>query len=68
MKSPKKAATLATRAYRALNRVCLGKATRVRFKSRGRGFSSLENKRNDTSLRFVLQPPEAGNAGFLLWR
>jgi hypothetical protein len=61
------AQTLATRAYRALNRVCLGKATRVRFKSRGRGFSSIENKRNDTSLRFVLQPPEAGNAGFLLW-
>ncbi|GHO76791.1 hypothetical protein KSD_45620 [Ktedonobacter sp. SOSP1-85] len=61
------AQTLATRAYRALNRVCLGKATRVRFKSRGRGFSSLENKRNDTSLRFVLQAPEAGNAGFLLW-
>ncbi|GHO76257.1 hypothetical protein KSD_40280 [Ktedonobacter sp. SOSP1-85] len=61
------AQTLATRAYRALNRVCLGKATRVRFKSRGRGFSSIENKRNDTSLRFVLQAPEAGNAGFLLW-
>ncbi|GHO71134.1 hypothetical protein KSC_100260 [Ktedonobacter sp. SOSP1-52] len=39
----------------------------MRFKSRGRGFSSIENKRNDTSLRFVLQPPEAGNAGFLLW-
>jgi hypothetical protein len=61
------AQTLATRAYRALNRVCLGKAKRVRFKSRGRGFSSIENKRNDTGLRFVLQPPEAGNAGFLLW-
>ncbi|EFH80089.1 putative transposase IS891/IS1136/IS1341 family [Ktedonobacter racemifer DSM 44963] len=61
------AQTLATRAYRALNRVCLGKAKRVRFKSRGRGFSSLENKRNDTSLRFVLQLPEEGNAGSLLW-
>ncbi|WP_338010110.1 transposase [Ktedonobacter racemifer] len=61
------AQTLATRAYRALNRVCLGKAKRVRFKSRGRGFSSLENKRNNTSLRFVLQPPEEGNAGNLLW-
>jgi hypothetical protein len=44
----------------------LGKAKRVRFKSRGCGFSSIENKRNDTSLRFVLQPPEAGNAGYLL--
>jgi hypothetical protein len=61
------AQTLATRAYRALNRVCLGKGKRVRFKSRGRGFSSIENKRNDTSLRFVLQPPEEGNAGYLLW-
>ncbi|GHO45712.1 hypothetical protein KSX_38750 [Ktedonospora formicarum] len=61
------AQTLATRAYRALNRVCLGHARRVRFKSRGRGFSSIENKRNDTGLRFVLQPPEKGNAGFLLW-
>ncbi|EFH90053.1 ISChy9, transposase orfB [Ktedonobacter racemifer DSM 44963] len=61
------AQTLATRAYRALNRVCLGQAKRVRFKSRGRGFSSIENKRNDTSLRFVLQSPEAGNAGYLLW-
>jgi hypothetical protein len=61
------AQTLATRAYRALNRVCLGKAKRVRFKSRGRGFSSIENKRNDTSLRFVLLPPEAGMAGFVLW-
>ncbi|EFH90113.1 putative transposase IS891/IS1136/IS1341 family [Ktedonobacter racemifer DSM 44963] len=61
------AQTLATRAYRALNRVCLGQARRVRFKSRGRGFSSIENKRNDTSLRFVLQPPEEGKAGYLLW-
>nr|WP_040443817.1 hypothetical protein [Ktedonobacter racemifer] len=61
------AQTLATRAYRALNRVCLGKGKRVRFKSRGCGFSSIENKRNDTSLRFVLQPPEEGNAGYLLW-
>ena len=57
------AQTLATRAYRALNRVCLGQAHRVRFKSRGRGLGSLENKRTDTGLRFVLQPPEEGNAG-----
>ncbi|SRR5579871_2194377 len=63
------AQTLATRAYRALNRVCLGQARRVRFKSRGRGLSSVENKRNDTGLRFVLeQPPEAGSAGYLLWQ
>ena len=62
------AQTLATRAYRALNRVCLGQARRVRFRSRSRGISSVENKRNDTGLRFVLQPPEEGNAGYLLWQ
>ena len=61
------AQTLATRAYRALNRVCVGKARRVRFKSRGRGLSSIENKRNDTGLRFVLQTPEEGHCGYLLW-
>jgi hypothetical protein len=62
------AQTLSTRAYRALNRVCVGKARRVRFKSRGRGLSSLENKRNDTGLRFVLQPHVNGRKlGFLLW-
>ncbi|HEX4208130.1 MAG TPA: hypothetical protein VHZ51_28790, partial [Ktedonobacteraceae bacterium] len=48
------AQTLASHAYHALNRVCLGQAKRVRFKSRGRGLSSIENKRNDTGLRFVL--------------
>jgi len=62
------AQTLATRAYRALNRVCVGEARRVRFKSRGRGLSSIENKRNDTGLRFVLQQPAAGNQGCLIWK
>jgi hypothetical protein len=62
------AQTLASRAYRALNRVCVGVARRVRFKSRGRGLSSIENKRNDTGLRFVLEPPEEGNQGYLLWK
>ena len=52
------AQTLASRAYRALNRVCLGQARRVRFRSRSRGVSSVENKRADTGLRFVLPPPE----------
>jgi hypothetical protein len=61
------AQTLATRAYQALNRVCTGQARRVRFKSRGRGLDSIENKRNDTGLRFVLQPAEEGNQGALLW-
>jgi hypothetical protein len=62
------AQTLATRAYQALNRVCLGKAKRVRFKSRGRGLASIENKRNDTGMRFVLQKPAEGNHGYLLWK
>src|SRR6266702_212179 len=62
------AQTLATRAFHALNRVCVGQARRVRFKSRGRGLSSIENKRNDTGLRFVLQKPEEGNRGWLLWK
>jgi hypothetical protein len=62
------AQTLATRAYDALNRVCVGEARRVRFKSRGRGLSSIENKRNDTGLRFVLQKPEEGNQGALIWK
>ena len=62
------AQTLATRAYRALNRVCVGEARRVRFKSRGRGLSSIENKRNDTGVRFVLQTPEEGSQGYLTWK
>src|SRR5215469_10130097 len=60
--------TLASRAYRALNRVCVGKAKRVRFKSKSRGLDSIENKRNDTGLRFVLEPGAAGcPQGYLLW-
>src|SRR5712691_11110624 len=62
------AQTLASRAYRALNLVCLGQARRVRFKSRARGLSSIENKRNDTGLRFVLAKPEEGHHGSLLWK
>jgi hypothetical protein len=62
------AQTLASRAYRALNRVCRGQAHRVRFRSRGRGLSSIENKRNDTGMRFALQSPEEGNRGYLIWK
>src|SRR5258708_4789260 len=62
------AQTLASRAYQALNRVCVGNARRVRFKSRGRGLSSIENKRNDTGLRFVLHKPEEGKQGYLIWK
>ncbi|MGZ6387595.1 MAG: transposase, partial [Ktedonobacteraceae bacterium] len=59
---------LATRAFQAANRVCLGQARKVRFKSSGRGLDSVEGKNNKQGLRFVLQPPEEGNQGFLLWQ
>jgi len=59
---------LATRAYQAANRVGLGQARQVRFKSRGRGLDSVEGKNNKQGLRFVLQTPEEGNQGFLLWQ
>jgi hypothetical protein len=61
------AQTLATRAYQAANRVCLGQARGVRFKSRGRGLDSVEGKTNKQGLRFVLQDPKEGNAGWLVW-
>jgi hypothetical protein len=59
---------LASRAYQAANRVCLGQAKKVRFKSRGRGLDSVEGKTNKQGLRFVLQAPEEGNAGWLIWQ
>jgi len=61
------AQTLATRAYQAANRVCRGLAKKVRFKSKGRGLDSVENKWKKSGLRFLLQPPEEGNHGWLLW-
>src|SRR5258706_15636862 len=62
------AQTLASRAYRALNRVCVGQARRVRFKSKSRGLDSIENKRKDTGMRFVLQTQNQGRPhGLLLW-
>jgi hypothetical protein len=61
------AQTLATRAYQAVNRVCLGEAKKVRFKSKGRGLDSVENKWEKSGLRFILQPPEEGNHGWLVW-
>jgi transposase len=60
------AQTLATRAYQAVNRVCTGRAKRVRFRSKGRGMDSLEGKRNDVGMRFVLDPT-TGDGGFLIW-
>jgi hypothetical protein len=53
------AQTLATRAYQAANRVCVGKAKRVRFRSQGRGIDSVEGNRNDVGMLVVLDP----NAG-----
>jgi transposase len=61
------AQTIATRAYRAANRVALGQAKKVRFKSKGRGLDSLEGKRTDTGIRFVLQSAEKGSPGWLVW-
>ena len=57
------AQTLATRAYRAVNQICLGKAKKVRFKSKGRGLDSVENKWEKSGLRFVLHPPKRGTRG-----
>jgi transposase len=57
---------LATRAYQAANRVCLGQAKKVRFKSRG--LDSIEGKTNKQGLRFVLQAPKEGHEGFLLFQ
>jgi transposase len=59
---------LATRAYQAANRVCLGQASTVRFKSTGRDLDSVEGKNNTQGLRFVLQSPEEGRAGWLVWQ
>jgi len=49
-------------------RVCLGQARHVRFRSRGRGLDSVEGKTNTQGLRFALQAPEEGNAGWLVWQ
>jgi hypothetical protein len=61
------AQTLATRAYHAVNQMCLGEAKKVRFRSKGRGLDSLENKWSKSGLRFLLQRPEEGNQGWLIW-
>jgi hypothetical protein len=59
--------TLASRAYRTANRVCIGRARRARFKSKDRGLDSLEGKTNTQGLRFVLQHPHEGNHSWLVW-
>jgi hypothetical protein len=61
------AQTLATRAYRAVNRVCLGQARKVRFRSHARGLHSVENKWSKSGIRFVLKTAEEGKDGYLVW-
>lgn len=61
------AQTLASRAYQATNRVCIGQARRVRFRRSGRGLESLEGKTNKQEIRFVLQQPPEGTQGWLVW-
>ncbi len=58
---------LASRAYQAANRVCVGQARRVRFRSKGRGLDSVEGKTNTSGLRFHLQAGADGNQGWLSW-
>ena len=53
------AQTLASRAYRALNRVCVGKARHVRFKSKGRGLDSIGLDLGPASLAIVPREAEA---------
>src|SRR5260370_21657611 len=50
------AQTLATRAYQALNRVCLGQAKRVRLRSPGPGLCPIGHKRDHMARRFLRQP------------
>src|SRR5258708_3322849 len=58
---------LASRAYQAANRVCVGEARRVRFRSQGRGLDSVEGKTNTSGLRFHLQAGAQGHQGWLSW-
>jgi hypothetical protein len=58
---------LASRAYQAANRVCVGQARRVRFRNKGRGLDSVEGKTNTSGLRFHLQEGASGNQGWLSW-
>ena len=47
--------------YQALNRVCMTKPNGCVFGSKGRGLDSVEGKRNDTGMRFVLHTSRARN-------
>jgi hypothetical protein len=59
---------LATRAYQAAKRVCLGQAKKLRVKSRRRGLESVEGKTNNQGWRLVLHSPAEGHLGLLLWQ
>ena len=58
---------LASRAYQAANRVCVGEARRVRFRSKDRGLDLVEGKTNTSGLRFHLQEGAEGSLGWLSW-
>src|SRR5258708_15537947 len=58
---------LASRAFQAANRVCVGEARRVRFRSQGRGLDSVEGKTNTSGLRLHLPAGAQGNQGWLSW-
>jgi hypothetical protein len=58
---------LASRAFEAVNKLCFGQAKRVRFRSKGRGLDSVEGKSNSQGIRFVLDKPNEGNTGHLVW-
>jgi hypothetical protein len=58
---------LASRAYQAANRVCVGEARRVRFRSQGRRLDCVEGKTNTSGLRFHLQAGAEGHQGWLSW-
>ena len=61
------AQTLATRAFRAVQRIAVGQARKVRFRSKGRGIDCLEGKTNKQGIRFGLEKPQEGNKGYLVW-
>ena len=58
---------LASRAYQAANRVCVGQARQVRFRGKGRRLDSVEGKTNSSGLSFHLQAGADGNEGWLSW-
>lgn len=58
---------LASRAYHAVNRMCVGQAKKVRFKSRGRGIDSIEGKTNKQGIRFLLPSPQDDKNGYFVW-